>query len=149
MKAPLLQTRWRCIAFVVHYGGHKHVRLRNLLPRGRGKKTLSFFRLYKKNRRIVVVPPIDFFRLNSDPFWPEKVGRGFSQSTSWPQSKLAEPNLYGVRRSNFLHFLRHICFFKPEKWWLDSVLSWAELEAKLSDCDVVCVTYDVRENLNS
>ena len=35
-------------AFVVHYRGHKHVRLRNLLPRG--KKPFSFS-LYARSRR--------------------------------------------------------------------------------------------------
>ena len=58
--AAASQPPWLALgAFVVHYRGHKHVRLRNLLPRGK-KKTLfvhyccSRSRAEKKQRHSVI-----------------------------------------------------------------------------------------------
>ena len=95
---------------------------------------------------------LSFFLLSQkvDSFWFLGFFRVWSSirvflQITWPEPKLAEPNLYGVRRTDFLHFLSgsQICFFKPEKWWLG--LSWAELGAKFYNCDAISVAYDVGE----
>ena len=61
-------------AFVVHYRGHKHVRLRNLLPRG--KKTLFVQSRSRKKARHSVIPNSLSCIISESVFpfwkWPEK-----------------------------------------------------------------------------
>lgn len=90
--AAASQPPWLALgAFVVHYRGHKHVRLRNLLPRG--KKTLfvqSSLRAATRSKALkksatfghTKFPFLHHFRI-CFPFWkwPEKSDHFPSKST--------------------------------------------------------------------